>query len=381
VRSIEPLEGGPGVAGFQAVTRSGARVWFQAGPGEANRLRCGPVEAEAESLLVVARPGGLTGGVVCGCTGWRVGGKPAGRSMPDFEFALGPDAATPASILPIRRPIDTVRILPESNVFTDRVAVTFDIPTQGTDGLDLRYTLDGTEPTLASALYAAPLSIDQTTLVKVRAFRKGLQETPWHFTGTDCSRTSSTVFRRRPLLPAQRTAAREPGLRYDYLEGDWPTLFAHAAYEGVLAPASSGVAEALLDPKRLERVRATDRAYAVRYDGFLVAPADGVYAFHAPVHLFTPTMDAGYDLRVFVDGEEWSPTPALHAEHVWHVPMARGPHRLKVAYVDYRWKAFRNEYWMPWREEEMWQGTPVLEVSGPGLARQPLPASWLQHEK
>ncbi len=379
VRSIEALPGGPGVAGFQAVTRTGARVWFQAGPEDANRLRCGPVEAEAESLLVVERPDGTTGGVVCGCTSWRVAGQPAGRGAADFEFALGPGAAEAASIVPVRCPIDTVRILPEANVFTDRVAVAFDIPTQKTEDLEFRYTLDGSEPTRASARFQAPVPLDRTTLVKVRAFRKGLTETPWHFTGTDCSRTASAVFRQRPLLPAQTAAAREPGLRYDYFEGDWPTLFAHAADEGVLAPASSGVAESLLDPALLGRVRSTDRAYAVRYHGWMDVPADGVYAMYAPVHLYTPTRDAGFDLRVFVDGEEWYPTPALHAEHVWHVPLARGLHRLKVSFVDYRWKAFRNEYWMTWREEEMWTGTPVLEVSGPGLARQPLPASWLRH--
>jgi hypothetical protein len=50
-----------------------------------------------------------------------------------------------------------------------------------------------------------------------------------------------------------------------------------------------------------------------------------------------------------------------------------------VAYTDYRWKQFRDEYWMSWREEEMWQGTPVLEVSGPGTDLQPIPVEWLMY--
>ncbi len=61
------------------------------------------------------------------------------------------------------------------------------------------------------------------------------------------------------------------------------------------------------------------------------------------------------------------------------IPLAADLHRLEVACVDYRWKQFKNEYWMNWQAEEMWQGVPKLDVSDPGIARQPLPAAWLQH--
>lgn len=378
LRSIEPFGGEKGVVGFHAVTRTGAYVWFQSGPAAANSLRCGPVEAAAESLLVAKRPDGRTGGVVCGCVSLSIGGKPAANVEADFEFTLAADGQSPAATIPIRRPIDTIRIRPDRNVFTENIQVSFEIPTQNVDNLEFRYTLDGSDPTLQSALYAGPFAIERTTLVKVRAFRKGLTETPRHFTGTESSRTFAAFFRKRPLLPAQKPAAVEVGLKYAYFEGDWPALFSHAAYEGVLTPKSSGTAAALLDPAMLAQVRTTDRAYAMRYDGFLEVPKDGVYAVYAPAHLFTPTMDAGYDLRVFIDDEEWYPTPALHSEHVWHVPLATGLHRLKVSYVDYRWKTFRNEYWMPWQAEEMWQGVPVLEMSGPDLERRPIPAEWLR---
>ena len=127
----------------------------------------------------------------------------------------------------------------------------------------------------------------------------------------------------------------------------------------------------------MEKVRATDRAYAVRYSGYVKVPQTGVYNFYAPIHLYTPTMDAGYDLRVFVDGEEWWPNPMLHAENQWSVPLAAGLHRFEVAYVDYRWKQFRDEYWINWMPEEMWQGIPVLEVNGPGMKKQALPSAWL----
>ncbi|MCX7046936.1 MAG: chitobiase/beta-hexosaminidase C-terminal domain-containing protein [Candidatus Sumerlaeota bacterium] len=347
VREIQELKGEGGVMGCRAVTRTGAQVWFQSGPKPVNRLVCGPVAADAESLLVVKHPDGAMNGIVLGCAAMLIAGKPSAVPAPDFEFELVPqsNAINPQSAIRnpqfsirnsqlIRRPIDTIRILPEQNVFTDSVNVSFEIPTQKTDDLEFRYTLDGADPTLESKLYAAPFSLDKTAMVKVRTFRKGLKQTPWRFTGVECGKTITAIFRKRPLMPARAAAADSaPGLKYEYFEGDWPTLFAYAGYEGVLQPKSSGVASALLDAPMLSKLRATDRAYAVRYDGWVKIPASGVYSFYAPIHLYTPTMDAGYDLRVFIDDEEWFPTPALHCENIWCAPLAEGSHRLKVAYL------------------------------------------------
>jgi hypothetical protein len=176
-----------------------------------------------------------------------------------------------------------------------------------------------------------------------------------------------------------------PGLNYAYAEGHWPTLFAYTgdarALDATVGVKGTGEVVRLLDPADLSRLRTTDRAYAVRYSGYLQVPTTGVYHFHAPLHLYTPTLDAGYDLRVFVDGKEWWPNPMLHSENLWSVALEAGLHRLEVAYVDYRWRQFRDEYWINWMPEQMWKGTPVLEISGPGLGKQPIPAAWLQHER
>ena len=120
-------------------------------------------------------------------------------------------------------------------------------------------------------------------------------------------------------------------------------------------------------------------AYAVRYNGFIDIPATGVYAFYAPEHLYTPTMDAGYDLRVWVDTEEWFPAPRLHSENIWFIALEKGIHQFMVSFADYRYRKFKSEYWMTWQAEEMWQGIPVLEVSGPAIKKQPLPNEWLKH--
>jgi hypothetical protein len=191
VREIQELKGDGGVMGCRVVTRRGTEAWFQSGPKPVNKLRCGVVEAEAESLLVVRKTeaGGPKpdAGIVLGCKSLSVGGRAMKCPGPDFEFSL--DSSNQHSTFGIHhfisRPIGTVRILPDRNVFTDSIEVSFDIPAQKAEDVEFRYTTDSSEPTLESRLFVKPFTIDQTTVVRVRPFRKGLKETPWHFTGTE----------------------------------------------------------------------------------------------------------------------------------------------------------------------------------------------------
>lgn len=376
-RAMEPLRGAGGVLGCHTITARGAEVWLASGPEAENLLQCGPVRARAETLLVAQMPGQPVAGLVLGCREF-MGVKMAAGQAGDFEFELDRQGRM-TKVTPIYRPIGSVRILPDRNVFMGSVDVSFALPEGSSQKVDLRYTTDGTEPTLDSPLYSAPLHLSKTTMVKVRAFRPGLKSTPWALTGTESGRTMSAIFRQQTPRPPSPSAAGSPGLRYQYLEGDWPTLFSYAALPGVLEPRSSGIATGLLKADEIAQIRHTDRAYALRYEGCITVPATGVYTFFAPEHLYTPTMDAGYDLRVFIDGEEWLPSPRLHAENTSSIALQAGPHRIQVTYVDYRWRKFRNEYWLTWLPEEMWNGIPVLEVEAPGLPRQPVPAAWLGH--
>ncbi len=52
--------------------------------------------------------------------------------------------------------------------------ITFEIECL-TPGVTINYTTDGSEPTQQSALYEGPITIDETTLIKAKAFREGMQ--------------------------------------------------------------------------------------------------------------------------------------------------------------------------------------------------------------
>jgi hypothetical protein len=240
--------------------------------------------------------------------------------------------------------------------------------------------VDGSDPTLGSALYEKPVTLTNDTLVKVRPFRKGLTETPWNIAGVEGGKTVWAIFRKQAPLKAETKKDLKPGLAYRYYEGPWAQLMSLSARHSILEPRGQGERAPLLDGEHLASVRKTDRAYQVKYSGYITVPESGVYRFHAPEPLYNTTMDAGYDLRVWVGGEEWFPNPDLHAENIWSVALEKGTHRFEVSYTDYRWKTFRNEYSMSWRPEQMWQGTPVLELDGPGMGKGAIPAEWLSYE-
>ena len=375
--SYEITRGDNGVMGSAITTNSGTHVWFQSGPQPKNNLHAGPVRAYGEALMVTAKDGTLRG-VALGTRTVNIDGKDFQLAGSHAEFSVTPKGKFTSEA--IRRPIDTVQISPAQTTFVDKLQIQFEIPSQKEQNdIEFRYTLDGSDPTLRSALYTEPFDIHRTCTVKARPFRKGLKVTPWNFPGTDAGKTISAIFTKEDYLPAIKTSSLLPGLLMEYLESDWPDLYTNAADKDVLPVLAKNNASSFLKERDVSRTRQTEGAYALRYSGLLEAPSDGVYVFHAPPHLFDVTMDAGYDLRIWVAGQEWFPQPGLHAQNTWSIALKKGAHHFKAVFVDYRGKSFKNEYWLPWQEGQVWKGLPTLQVSGPGIDKMPLPDSWLKH--
>lgn len=64
-------------------------------------------------------------------------------------------------------------------VFSDTLTVTL---TPGRAGLPIRYTLDGTEPTLSSPLYTSPITLTRTTTIRASAVTDGILGFPFEAT-------------------------------------------------------------------------------------------------------------------------------------------------------------------------------------------------------
>jgi|GEM_PF-1535294 len=360
--------GGAGTAGFNATMQGGRTIQYLVAANKNELLQIGNVAVQGESLLLQTETDGSVRGIALGVQSMTVNGVPQAPGTSDFEFTIDPEGSFEVAE-PIYTPIANVEITPLANVFTDRVEVTM---SNATADVDIRYTTDGSEPTLASALYTGPFTLTDTTLVKARAFRKGIASVPTTVSGTLASTTQWAVFTKQPMKSAIDVPDGEAGLHYRYYEGDWKDMIYRMDR---LTPVQEGDAGGVFD----FTAKQTDDPYGFAYSGYLNVPEDGIYTFYAPREWLRPDIMAGYDLEVFVDGEMWYPATRRQAFGTWSISLAEGAHTFEVRYVDYRGDSY--SVYNTGAQPRIWNGTtPQLEMSGPGLTRQPIPAGMLIRE-
>jgi hypothetical protein len=351
---------------FTAIAPDGGEVRFSASAA-ASVLRAGDVAAQADTLLLVKPRAGDASGIVLGAVSLVHGEQTLLLDGGSAEFALGKQIAITRNI---HAPIHPVTFSPSANVFIDHATVTMSC---ATSGVKICYTLDGSEPTVDSPRYKEPISIAQSTEVRAIAVRDGAKELRWPLDPGFASLSTRAVFTKQSPAPAANVNALQPGLAWEYSKGQ---AFALVATSAFLPAQKTGVTDKLFDVS----MHANGSAFTARYTGYLDVPADGVYTFHAPREFVIPDVDPGYDLRLFIDGDEWWPTLRWHALGTWSRALARGPHRFQVIFTDIRTKPFKHETWMNWPNlQVLWKGeTPVLEITGPGIERQPIPSHWLR---
>ena len=128
------------------------------------------------------------------------------RPRPDYERGTD-DAAAPHSLTRgevVSIPYTTQNV----SLFTEPLAVAL---ATTTSGAEIRYTLDGSEPTETSALYAAPVPVDRSLTLKAKGFKPGAAPSR-----TLTLEAEKAVFRKGAL--AGETAT-HPGVAYSYYEG------------------------------------------------------------------------------------------------------------------------------------------------------------------
>ncbi len=212
-QQVKKFQGRNGATGFAAQTHDGKVIFYLSSLDQAQSMKAGPVQAVAETLLI---SGDRV--LVLGCRELALNGRPVEIRTADFEFSL----SSGFSPLAIYRPIDPVSISPARNVFVDQLDVEL---SSRTPGVEIRYTLDGTDVTPQSALYREPIHITEDTVVRARAYRPGVNENPVQTSGTHATPVTFAVFDRAELRPAAAGGTAQPGLRYRYYEADWKDLW------------------------------------------------------------------------------------------------------------------------------------------------------------
>lgn len=224
------------------------------------------------------------------------------------------------------------------SVFTDsvRTAVVCPLP-----GAVLRYTLDGSVPTVNSPRYDAPLLIRDDCTLHIR---------PYHADG----RTGDWITVRyekqdyaRPLEPRDT----EPGLCVDWYFRRFPGCDAIGVPETLYAAGGRCVVDSVCFP----RAAAGRRAVGMIFRGYIDIPATGIYTFAL-------ASDDGAILRiggrVVVDNDGEHPL----LEKSGQVALSAGLHPLELRYFDYNGGEIR------------------LVLLGDDGARHPLDTDLLRHD-
>ena len=379
VRSTRDLSG-DGVAGFAAELNDGSTLVWLTALNEARPLQAEGVSVQGQSLLLW-RHEGQVHGVALDVESLQLGGKSVAIPQQDFAFTLagGKLQATEN----IYRPIEPVTFSPAEPVFVERVQVTMH---SATPGVEIRYTLDGSEPGPQSTLYQGPITMDADAYIRARAFRPGTDKVPFATAGTQVTVISDARYRKaKPSPGIARLPQRgtEPGLNWELVDGvSYFALLSHLHLPSVLPAVANGTTPELLDVA----MRRGDGPFGVRYEGYLNVPSDGVWTFHAPPEYVGANCEPGYDLRLWIDGQEWDLGQRFHGQGIWSVALAKGLHEIKVTFADVRHRdrtVPRSGLWRgyptPW---VLWQGeSPVIEISGPQVEKRPIPAAWLQRAK
>jgi hypothetical protein len=245
-------------------------------------------------------------------------------------------------------------LLPELVDFTDTVRVTI---VQGTP-TEIRYTIDGSEPTAGSPVYRGPFTLRQSTTVRARSFIGGRP------TAAPEARADYLRGPGRPALALGRADV-APGLDYEYYADtttepafrmNWPVRWRVERLE-----------ERPEDPrpKRMGAVsnftlvpRDTNEMFSFRYRGYFSAPRTGVYTF-------TALSDDGAGLWVGDQNVFWSVGQSPKTTETWgQIALQAGLHPITVGYF---------------------QGYGPMElqmlVDGPGIRRQRIPDSMLFRDR
>ena len=361
IAQIVPMPKNEDFIGFRATMTDGTNISFAMSvDGTPKMLNCGSTRMMAKMLCVVKEKGGNIFGFYLGAR--------EGNHEYDFEFVI---QGITAQLTPILRPVKPVTFSPNRCVFAERETVTMQ---SDTPNVEIRYTTDGTVPTRTSPLYTGPITITETTEIAARAYRLREDGTPYPAVGEDFA-INGTTFTVPSFAFFRKEAYREPtapprhvlqqGLLYEYLEAPWWKLYASGHW---LAAERTGTASRELDLSEVD----TNAAYMMRYLGYLDIPADGVYTFHAPLEIAKMICSPSYDLRVYVDDEEWSLSEFWHGQGTWSIPLRKGLHRFQVDFADARTKPWhRSGIWRfyprPWTEHE---GPPSdILISGPGMEK------------
>jgi alpha-L-fucosidase len=242
-------------------------------------------------------------------------------AAPDRELAVSKRHATVRIALPERAPdpVCSVVVLevdgkpvvhkaPEIRAAADEFVRPLTVTiANSSPRFGVRYTLDGAEPTHASALYEHPIVLLSAAIVKARVFDAERAVSP----------AATRSFVKVTPRPPVEAAPQQAGLSVARFEGDWDRLPEWSALE---AKETTSAPNVTLRGSKDEHV-------ALRFSGFLDVPLDDEYVF---------ALESDDGSRLSIDGQVVIDNDGAHvpAEKRAAIALAKGLHAIEVGWFN-----------------------------------------------
>ena len=194
----------------------------------------------------------------------------------------------------------------EKLIFQDRAQVELTAldPSQ-----EIFYTLDGSEPGRQSIRYDGPIVVDRSCTLKARVLSGEGR----------ASRVVSREFTKMVPMPAVQVTNTQPGLEYQYFEGEWDFLPAF----GKLTAVRNGVVKTVNE----NEVEHREDGFGIVMEGYVELPRTDTYTF------YTRSDDGS---RLFIDGQLVVDSDGRHGAFYEYgtTILERGKHRLRIEYFE-----------------------------------------------
>ena len=343
IADLERLSG-DGWFGVDCGLRDGGRLSYRTAE-TACELSIGNVSATAASLLVHVPPAAATeeaAGVVSGARGLAVAQKAVPLDDECAEFALRGDDTIEVVAIPLQRS----PLVEEPPPFLASEAVP-PVRITGEEGFDVRYTLDGTDPTSASQLYTGPTHLAAPATVRARYFRG------------DRAQPFIAVRRYRPVFYPPRPAD------YPLTDGYAPGLHcAEIHHEPGIRIYDLMLQEPVREFSRntwklADYARKTN--FGLKQTCLIRIPRSGFWRFHlkrgstATAAIVIRNPESDIPMGPITSVGWWAD------ESTGSTPLEAGYHCLQIQY---------GCFYHPRNGLD-------IEIEGPGTPRQPLPDAWL----
>lgn len=176
-----------------------------------------------------------------------------------------------------------------------------------TKGAEIRYTLDGSEPTVKSLCYNVPFVLKNSAQIKLKAFRNGFTPSP-----VSVYTASKAVFHQSATVNLKAN-----GIHYQYFEGTFNRT-SEIVQKGKLVKTGT------CDTPTLKIAQIPDN-FGIIFTGYIYTPVDGVY-------LFSNRSDDGSLLRI--DNLAVVDNDGSHAEvrAMGRIALKKGFHSYELLY-------------------------------------------------